>query len=165
MSAMSRVSVWLLAGALSAATAAQAQPGKPLKASSSVGNLYAQAQWETPYRRGVRPTSIVVARVAPFELRFTIPGEYLSPPRAVRIYMVLPLTAIGMKAPDTLELNWQTGGRFIPGQIVPGQRALLYQGTVDGPELLDQMRFTLRVDAADLLDRLEIEPSYEIEAQ
>lgn len=165
MSPALRLTAWLLAGALCAGAPAHAQTAKRLTATSSIGTLHAQAQWETPYRRGVRATSMVVAHVAPFELRLAIPAEYLAPPRVVRVYVTLPITAIGMRAPDSLQLTWQTGGRFIPGQIAPGQRTLLYQGIVDGPVLLDQMRFTLRVDGVDVLDRLEIEPAYEIEAQ
>lgn len=160
-----RLTTLLLAGALAAATTAQAQPAKRLSATSSIGDLYVQAQWETPYRRGVRPSSMMVARIAPFELRLAIPNEYLSPPRAVRVYIVLPLTALNLAGPGSLELAWQTGGTFLAGRVAAGQRALLFQGVPDGPELRDQMRLTLRVDGADVLDRLEIEPVYEIEAQ
>jgi hypothetical protein len=156
----------LLIGALPlwALPCARAQSAQKLEATSSAGRLYAQAEWETPYHRGITTGSRIIARIAPFELRLTIPKEYYSPPRSVRVYLVLPLTAIGMTGPGSLELAWQTGGRFISGRVAPGQRVLFYQGRVDGPVLLDQMRFTARMDAADMLEQLEIEPVYEIEA-
>ena len=157
--------VLLAACMLGATTASFAQPAQKLEATYSTGRLHAQAQWETPYRPGVEPDSRVIAHIAPFELRLAIPKEYFSPPRPVRVYVSLPLTAIGMTGPGSLELTWQTGGRFIPGRVTAGQRALLYQGLVDGPVLLDQMRYTVRVDAADALDRLEFDPVYEIEPQ
>jgi opacity protein-like surface antigen len=168
MSSLVRPSAVLLLAAclLGAASAAQAQTAQRLEATYSTGRLlYAQSQWETPFRPGVEPDSRVIAHIAPFELRLTIPKEYFSPPRPVRIYVALPLTAIGMTGPGSLELHWQTGGRFLPGKVLPRQRALLYQGLVDAPELRDQMRFTVRVDAADVLDRLQFEPVYEIESQ
>jgi hypothetical protein len=107
----------------------------------------------------------VIAHIAPFELRLSIPKEYYSPPRRVRVYVSLPLTAIGMTGTGTLELAWQTGGRFVPGRVTGSQRVLLYQGLVDGPVLLDQMRFAVRLDAVDALDRVEFDPVYEIELQ
>jgi len=163
MSDKRRLPVWLLLAAL--APGAHAQLAKPLQATYSTGRLHAQAQWETPYRRGVEPSSMMVARIAPFELRLAIPDEYLSPPRSVKIYLMLPLTALNLTGPGSLELEWQTGGKFLPGRVAAGQRALLYQGPVDGPVLLDRMRFKLRVDAADVRGRLEVEPIYEIEPQ
>jgi hypothetical protein len=150
---------------LACAPVALAQRIDRLEATYSTGHLHGQAQWETPYRRGVEPSSRTIARMAPSELRLAIPQAYYSPPRPVNIYVSLPLTAVGMIAPGSLELAWQTGGRFISGRVRPGQRALLFQGVVDGPTLLDQMTFTVRVDAADMLDRLEVEPVYEIEAR
>jgi hypothetical protein len=167
MTSLRRPSAVLLfaACALGAASASFAQPARKLEATYSSGHLHVQSQWETPYRRGARPDSKVIARVAPFELRLAIPKEYYSPPRQVRVYVSLPLTAIGMTGTGSLELAWQTGGRFVPGRVSAGQRALLYQGLVDGPSLLDQMRFTIRMDAADTLDRVEFEPVYEIEMQ
>jgi hypothetical protein len=161
------MSAWLLlvALALGAVASAQAQTGQRLDATYSSGHVQVNAQWETPYRRGIRPTSMMIARIAPFELRLAIPNEYLSPPRAVRVYIVLPLTALNLAGPGSLELAWQTGGKFLAGRVAAGQRALLFQGVPDGPELRDQMRLTLRVDGVDVLDRLEIEPIYEIEAQ
>jgi len=167
MSVTIRLAAWLLLAALApgALPSAHAQAAKRLEATYSTGHLHAQAQWETPYRRGIEPSSMMIARIAPFELRLAIPGEYLSPPRPVRIFVVLPLTALNLAGPASLELEWQTGGRFLPGRVAAGQRALLYQGPLDAPVLLDQMRFTLRVDAADVRGRLEVEPVYEIEPQ
>jgi hypothetical protein len=155
----------LAACILGAATASFAQQARKLEATYSTGRLYAQSQWETPIRPGVEPDSRVIAHIAPFELRLAIPEEYYSPPRQVRIYVSLPLTAIGMTGPGSLELAWQTGGRFVPGRVAAGQRALLYQGLADGPVLLDQMRFSVRLDAVDALDRVEFDPVYEIELQ
>ncbi len=167
MNPRTRTGVVYVVGAalLACAPVAPAQKIERLEATYSTGHLHGQAQWETPYRRGVEPSSRVIARMAPFELRLAIPTEYHSPPRPVSIYVSLPLTALGMIAPGSLELAWQTGGRFISGRVRPGQRALLFQGVVDGPTVLDQMTFTVRVDAADMLDRLEVEPVYEIEAR
>jgi hypothetical protein len=58
-----------------------------------------------------------------------------------RIYMVLP--ADGGAA---LQLQWQTQGRLLPGRLSPGERALVYQGTLPGPALLDQLQLQILAD-------------------
>ena len=51
-----------------------------------------------------------------------------------RVYMVLP--------PDEsppLELTWTTQGRMLAGRLVSGERALVYAGVIDRPQLQDRL--------------------------
>lgn len=62
--------------------------------------------------------------------------------RSGRVYMVLP--------PDeaaSVEVVWTSQGRLLPGRLTPGQRALVYAGTLPGPALEDQIHVRLRSGA------------------
>ena len=61
--------------------------------------------------------------------------------RPGRVYMVLPPEQRG------LELVWTSQGRLLPGRLTPGQRALVYAGTLPGPALEDQIHVRLRSGA------------------
>jgi hypothetical protein len=61
--------------------------------------------------------------------------------RTGRIYMVLPADG-GAR----LALQWQTQGRLLPGRLAPGERVLVYQGTLPNPVLTDQLQLQVLAD-------------------
>lgn len=63
--------------------------------------------------------------------------DYLG--RQGRIYMVLPLDP----GPQ-ITATWQTQGRLMPGQVVSGNRALVFSGPITGATLEDQFDLRLR---------------------
>ena len=62
--------------------------------------------------------------------------------RAGRIYMVLSQDGGG---PVTAE--WETQGRLLGGRLTPGERALVFSGTVPAPLLEDTLRVRLTADS------------------
>jgi hypothetical protein len=60
--------------------------------------------------------------------------------RSGRVYMVLPRDQAG----STVEAEWTTNGRLLPGRLASGERSLVYAGRIDGPALQDEMQVRLR---------------------
>ena len=158
----------LLAAALTlGATQAGAQQTERLTATFSTGRAFAQGQWETAQLRGAEGNDMVIGRVPAMQLRLAIPQRYTAPPRRVRIYISLPQMSLGLRASGTLELSWQSGGTFLPGKLRAGQRAVLFEGIASSSTLADTIAFQIRLSGSDMdanLDRVDIEPIYEIEA-
>lgn len=149
------------------AAQAYAQQTERLQATFSVGHAFAEAQWETESLSSATRNDMVIGRVPGMQLRLSIPSRYTSPPRRVRIYLSLPQMALGLKGTGSLELSWQTSGIFRPGSVRAGQRAVLYEGIANNSTLVDTIGFRIRLSASDFdnnLDRVDIEPVYEIEA-
>jgi hypothetical protein len=61
--------------------------------------------------------------------------------RRARLYLVLP----EQPAP-IIRLHWRTQGRLLPGLALPGQRVLVYDGTIQSPWV--EERFDLNIEAA-----------------
>ena len=59
-----------------------------------------------------------------------------------RIYMVLPLDS-----GPSIEAEWQTQGRLLPGRLRSGERTLVFAGTVPGPSLEDLITIRVRSDS------------------
>jgi hypothetical protein len=62
---------------------------------------------------------------------------------AGRIYLVLPA-----QAPGPMKLSWTTQGRLLPGQVVTGNRTLVYAGPVTSRVLEDVLYLQFTVDAS-----------------
>ena len=60
--------------------------------------------------------------------------------RSGRVYMVLPRDQAG----STVEAEWTTNGRLLPGRLASGERSLVYAGRIDGTSLQDEMQVRLR---------------------
>ncbi len=147
------------------ATCALAQTTERLQATFSVGHAFAQGKWETEDLPAAAGNDMVVGRVPGMLLNLAIPSRYTNPPRRVRIYISLPQTVLGLTSSASLELSWQTGGKFLPGTVRAGQRVVLYEGIADRSTLTDSIGFQIRLSGSELdLDRVDIEPIYEIEA-
>jgi hypothetical protein len=72
--------------------------------------------------------------------------------RRARIFYVVPPFIPGLRSPAGMRVEWRTGGLFAPGTAGPGDRRLVWSGTVPGPWMSE--RFDLRVR----LDRRELRP-------
>ena len=98
----------------------------------------AQMQWRSALpKAGTGPQTESTVRV---QIRIDT-RAYIG--RTGRIYMVLPLDP----GPQ-LSASWQTQGRLLPGQLVSGQRTLVFTGPISGGSLEDQlvMRFQSQAD-------------------
>jgi hypothetical protein len=147
-----------------AATDSLAQTTERLQATFSVGHAFAQGKWETEDLPPAARNDMVIGRVPGMQLNLAIPPRYTTPPRRVRVFLSLPQSVLGLTGSGSLELSWQTGGKFLPGTVRAGQRAVLYEGIADRSTLSDSIAFQVRLSGADMdLDRVDIEPVYEIE--
>ncbi|MGO9513889.1 MAG: hypothetical protein ACLP2F_09645 [Steroidobacteraceae bacterium] len=61
--------------------------------------------------------------------------------RSGRIYLSLPA-----QQPGPIGASWITQGRFLPGQIRSGNRALVYAGPITTPFMEDVLQFQFTVD-------------------
>jgi hypothetical protein len=61
--------------------------------------------------------------------------------RSGRIYLDLPA-----QQPGPITASWITQGRFLPGQVRSGNRALVYAGPIASPFMEDVLRFQFSVD-------------------
>jgi len=63
---------------------------------------------------------------------------------AGRIYLVLPeQTTAGVR------LAWRTQGRLLPGQATPGQRVLVFAGSIATPYLEDRLELDIETGGGD----------------
>ena len=106
----------------------------------------------------------VVARTGPMEVRLAIPPQYIDPARRVRIFLVVPVTIVGLQSAESFEVSWASGGVFLSGRARSGQRALLFEGPVENPVLSDTVNFSIRADAAQMIGAIDYETIFEIEA-
>jgi hypothetical protein len=60
-----------------------------------------------------------------------------------RIYLALPA-----QQPGPISLSWTTQGRILPGQLVSGNRVLVYAGRITTPFMEDTLTFQFSVDGA-----------------
>jgi hypothetical protein len=80
-----------------------------------------------------------------------------------RIFLELPVLVRGLGNPSSLLLSWTTGGLFNAGRVTPGNRTLIYEGSITQPVMRDTITFTFELDARHLHQPLRLEPVYEIE--
>lgn len=78
--------------------------------------------------------------------------------RSGRIYMVLP-----RGTGPTVRATWTSGGKLLPGQVLSGERALVYRGAVRGPLLTDLLDLHLQVDSTRLIQPQALAFGFEIE--
>jgi len=80
-----------------------------------------------------------------------------------RIFLELPIQVRGLNNPQRLQVSWTTNGLFQDGEVTPGNRRLIFEGTITEPVMRDIFNFTFEVDARFLTESLRLEPVYEIE--
>jgi hypothetical protein len=102
----------------------------------------------------------VIARAHNLDTRLDT-SAYLG--SRARIYLELPIQVRGLANPGSLELSWTTNGLFSPGRVTPGNRQLIFEGTITDKVMRDIFDFTFEVDARFLTQTLRLEPVYDIE--
>lgn len=80
--------------------------------------------------------------------------------KLVKIYMVLPAQSIG-----TVQVSWRGQGKLLGGNLVSGQRSLVYAGPVQGAVLDDVLSLNLRADGRMVGSQHRLEFHYEIDVE
>lgn len=80
--------------------------------------------------------------------------------RNARLYLVLP-----MQPPAPLVARWTTQGRLQPGEVVSGQRTLVYAGPVTAPVLDETLVLQLEADGQQLETPHRIDFHFEIDVE
>lgn len=125
-----------------------------------------QGQWMENSRAGdKRQAANIIARLQNVELRLKIPASYSNPPSMVKIFLHFPSQVVGVRDSRGVKISWLTRGRFLSGRARPGERVLLYEGSVDSSELSDIIDFTFIVDGGAMTGDFQFEPIYEIESK
>lgn len=70
--------------------------------------------------------------------------------RQARIYLVIPARIAGLRSPAGLRAEWLGQGVFADGSARPGERRLVWSGTVRGPWLVETLDLTLNLDLREL---------------
>jgi len=88
-------------------------------------------------------------------------ADYMG--KQARIYLALPQTIDGLSSTEGFSLNWETDRIFSSGRTTPGNRALIFDGKIDSPIMIDLFTFTLKINASYLTGKLRYAPIFEIE--
>ena len=80
-----------------------------------------------------------------------------------RIFLGLSSRIRGMRGASGLRMEWQTNGLFNTGSVVPGDRQLIFEGTITAEQLTDIFDFTIHIDSREMIQGLNFDPIYEIE--
>jgi len=83
--------------------------------------------------------------------------------KEVRIYLSLPILIRGLSNPHSMNFSWTTNGLFLDGELTPGNRQLIFEGTITRPVMIDYFNYTFELDGRYLTETLRLEPVYEIE--
>jgi hypothetical protein len=83
--------------------------------------------------------------------------------RNAEIYIVFPAEITGLRLPSAMRIEWRTRGRLNAGVAIPGQRALVFRGRIEGPVTGDFFDFTYRIDGRHFDRRMQFQPVFEIE--
>jgi len=153
----------LVAGLAPLAAAAQ---GELSALPSPTQEVRAELDWAVPVTalkgaaRSGREVDALVARVPQLDLR--LDTRRLQGSR-VRIYLRMPSAIQGLKGAAGLRMTWTGDGRFEDGVLVPGDRALLYAGTIEEPELRGILHVEFDLDAASVSGLVRFDPVFEVE--
>jgi hypothetical protein len=75
-----------------------------------------------------------------------------------RLYLVLP-----EQPPGQIAVRWTTQGRLLPGQLVSGQRSLLYAGPIATPLLDETLVLRIETDGTRLNSTYRLNFHFEID--
>ena len=78
--------------------------------------------------------------------------------RTGRLFLVLPEQPIGV-----VRAKWTTQGRLLPGQLVSGQRALIYTGPISMPFLEETLALQIEADGDRLPNSHRLKFHFEID--
>ncbi len=102
----------------------------------------------------------LVAELGGVELKIDV-SAYVG--RPVRVYLALPLAVKGLRGTSGLRVEWKTRGLLMAGDVVPGNRTLVYQGIAPAREMGDVFDFLLFIDGRHFLGGLGFDPVFEVE--
>jgi len=77
---------------------------------------------------------------------------------AGRIYLVLPA-----QPPGLVRAAWTTQGRLLSGQVISGNRTLVYAGVFGTPYVADVLQLTLQVDGRQMQQTYQLDFHFEME--
>ena len=85
--------------------------------------------------------------------------------KQARVYFVMPAYVPGLWSPAGMRAQWQGSGAFSDGSARPGERALVWSGTVREPWLAGSLQLTYHVNPRQMQKFAggAIEPYFEIE--
>ena len=75
-----------------------------------------------------------------------------------RIYMVLPA-----QLPGRISASWTSQGRLLAGQVISGNRALVYAGPITSALIEDVIRLELTVDGSQMRQAYDLSFRFEID--
>jgi hypothetical protein len=78
--------------------------------------------------------------------------------RVGRVFLVLP-----EQPPGQVAVRWTTQGRLLPGQLVSGQRALVYAGPISAPVLDETLVLLIEADGTRLTGTHRLNFHFEID--
>jgi hypothetical protein len=78
--------------------------------------------------------------------------------RQARLFLVLPEQPLG-----PMRAAWTTQGRLLPGQLVAGQRTLVYSGAITMPRLEEVLLLKLETDGTQLGNSHRVNFHFEID--
>jgi hypothetical protein len=79
------------------------------------------------------------------------------------IYLSVPLHVTGLRSPTAMRIEWTTRGVFTPGNVLPGNRTLVYRGKITAPVMSDYFDFRIFLDARTSERGIEFDPVFEID--
>jgi hypothetical protein len=100
------------------------------------------------------------ASIPNVEVRLNTAG-YMG--KQAKIYLELPQIIDGLSSTEGFSLTWETDRIFASGGTTPGNRALIFDGNIDSPIMIDLFTFTLKINASCLIGKLRYAPIFEIE--
>ncbi len=83
--------------------------------------------------------------------------------KKARIFLGLPSHIRGLRGASGFRMEWQTNGLFSTGSVAPGNRQLIFEGTITAEKLTDIFDFTIHIDTREVTQGLNFDPIYEIE--
>jgi hypothetical protein len=87
--------------------------------------------------------------------------------KKARIFYVVPAAIEGLRSAAALQVNWPAGKLFAAGTARPGERALVWTGTVGQAWMVDALDLSMQVNLRELRlppnGQLGFESYFEIE--
>ena len=69
----------------------------------------------------------------------------------------------GLRSPAAMRIEWTTRGKLLPGSVLPGDKALVFQGKITEAVMGDFFDFKIFIDGRYLDRGLEFDPVFDIE--
>lgn len=85
--------------------------------------------------------------------------------KTARIFLTVPRIVKGLRSPSALRIEWTTRGKLLPGSVLPGDKALVFQGRITDAVMSDFFDFRIFIDGRYLDRGLEFDPVFDIEVE